>query len=266
MIGTPRLSPMSRRDRSATQQHSTPRKTDRSGQTRPSSHAGGDLVRGMEARRAALAELTERIHPAAAHLATAKLLGVTAASLDESAEALVVMVRIRTRTGRRRALITCDSANPLGEVLRLITVCGFDCALPSRPKSSVCGPETSPWLSGSCRADAFQTRRQRRSQNRSGTRTALRRRCGHAVSWPLHAPLGLFQNAIRLAVGLAAARLVAGELDLSHGFWMPLATLTLMRTSVATTRAAVVPVSGNNRRRIDRGIGTGIGRGGFDGV
>ena len=63
----------------------------------------------------------------------------------------------------------------------------------------------------------------------------------HAVSWPLHAPLGLFQNAIRLAVGLAAARLVAGELDLSHGFWMPLATLTLMRTSVATTRAAVVP-------------------------
>ena len=50
------------------------------------------LVRGMEARVAALAELTERIHPAAAHLATAKLLGVTAASLDESAEALVVMV------------------------------------------------------------------------------------------------------------------------------------------------------------------------------
>ena len=46
------------------------------------------LVRGMEARVAALAELTERIHPAAAHLATAKLLGVTAASLDESAEAL----------------------------------------------------------------------------------------------------------------------------------------------------------------------------------
>ena len=39
---------------------------------------------------AALAELTERIHPAAAHLATAKLLGVTAASLDESAEALLV--------------------------------------------------------------------------------------------------------------------------------------------------------------------------------
>jgi uncharacterized membrane protein YgaE (UPF0421/DUF939 family) len=50
-----------------------------------------------------------------------------------------------------------------------------------------------------------------------------------------------FQNAIRLAVGLAAARLIAGVLDLSHGFWMLLATLTLMRTSVAMTRAAVVP-------------------------
>jgi hypothetical protein len=50
-----------------------------------------------------------------------------------------------------------------------------------------------------------------------------------------------FQNAIRLAVGLAAARLIAGVLDLSHGFWMLLATLTLMRTSVAMTRAAVIP-------------------------
>ena len=50
-----------------------------------------------------------------------------------------------------------------------------------------------------------------------------------------------FQNAIRLAVGLAAARLIAGVLDLSHGFWMLLATLTLMRTSVSTTRATVVP-------------------------
>ena len=50
-----------------------------------------------------------------------------------------------------------------------------------------------------------------------------------------------FQNAVRLAVGLAAARLVAGVLDLSHGFWVLLATLTLMRTSVTATRAAVLP-------------------------
>ena len=51
-----------------------------------------------------------------------------------------------------------------------------------------------------------------------------------------------FQNAIRLALGLAVARLVAGLLDLSHGFWVLLATLTLMRTSCLTaTRAAVIP-------------------------
>ena len=50
------------------------------------------------------------------------------------------------------------------------------------------------------------------------------------------------QNAVRLGVGLALARLVAGELDLSHGLWVLLATLTLMRTSVTTTRATLLPV------------------------
>ncbi|WP_433783279.1 FUSC family protein [Actinomycetospora sp. CA-101289] len=49
------------------------------------------------------------------------------------------------------------------------------------------------------------------------------------------------QNAVRLGVGLALARLVAGGLDLSHGLWVLLATLTLMRTSVTTTRAALLP-------------------------
>ena len=63
----------------------------------------------------------------------------------------------------------------------------------------------------------------------------------HAVRGHFTPRSVFFQNAVRLAVGLAAARLIAGELDLSHGFWMLLATLTLMRTSVATTRAAVVP-------------------------
>ncbi|WP_329482423.1 FUSC family protein [Kribbella sp. NBC_01484] len=45
------------------------------------------------------------------------------------------------------------------------------------------------------------------------------------------------QNAVRLAVGLAAARVVAGVLDLSHGFWVLLATLSLMRTSAVADRA-----------------------------
>ena len=61
----------------------------------------------------------------------------------------------------------------------------------------------------------------------------------------LHCHLSLrsvyLQNALRLGVGLAIARLVAGELDVAHGFWVLLATLTLMRTSAGTTRAALPP-------------------------
>ncbi|WP_199881668.1 FUSC family protein [Streptomyces sp. CB03911] len=50
-----------------------------------------------------------------------------------------------------------------------------------------------------------------------------------------------FQNALRTAAALAAARLVAGALDLSHGFWALLATLTLMRTCAADTRMTLRP-------------------------
>ncbi|MFE5871944.1 FUSC family protein [Streptomyces roseifaciens] len=49
------------------------------------------------------------------------------------------------------------------------------------------------------------------------------------------------QNALRLAAALACARLLVGALDLSHGFWVLLATLSLMRTSAADTRAALAP-------------------------
>jgi uncharacterized membrane protein YccC len=48
------------------------------------------------------------------------------------------------------------------------------------------------------------------------------------------------QNAVRLAIGLAVARVVAGSLDLSHGFWVLLATLSLMRTSAVAGRAALL--------------------------
>jgi uncharacterized membrane protein YccC len=48
-----------------------------------------------------------------------------------------------------------------------------------------------------------------------------------------------FQNAARTALGLGAARLVAGSLDLSHGFWVLLAVLTLGRTTAGATWAAV---------------------------
>lgn len=48
-----------------------------------------------------------------------------------------------------------------------------------------------------------------------------------------------FQNAVRIALGLGAARLVAGALDLDHGFWVLLAVLTLSRTTVGATWTAV---------------------------
>ncbi|MFI5794986.1 FUSC family protein [Streptomyces sp. NPDC051677] len=49
----------------------------------------------------------------------------------------------------------------------------------------------------------------------------------------------VFQNAMRCALGLALARLVAGSLDLSHGFWVLLAVLTLGRTTAGATWSAV---------------------------
>lgn len=49
----------------------------------------------------------------------------------------------------------------------------------------------------------------------------------------------IFQNACRFALGLAAARAIAGILDLQHGFWVLLATLTLTRTTSLETWSAV---------------------------
>ncbi|MDR6974135.1 putative membrane protein YccC [Streptomyces sp. 3330] len=49
----------------------------------------------------------------------------------------------------------------------------------------------------------------------------------------------VFQNALRSALGLALARLVAGSLDLSHGFWVLLTVLTLGRTTAGATWSAV---------------------------
>ncbi|MFI7605920.1 FUSC family protein [Micromonospora sp. NPDC049366] len=49
------------------------------------------------------------------------------------------------------------------------------------------------------------------------------------------------QSALRVAVALAAARVVAGSLDLMHGFWVLLATLTILRTSAVDTRTALRP-------------------------
>ncbi|WP_410814172.1 FUSC family protein [Micromonospora sp. 067-2] len=49
------------------------------------------------------------------------------------------------------------------------------------------------------------------------------------------------QSSLRLAVALAVARVVAGALHLTHGFWVLLATLTVLRTSAPDTRSALRP-------------------------
>ncbi|MFD0787321.1 FUSC family protein, partial [Micromonospora azadirachtae] len=51
----------------------------------------------------------------------------------------------------------------------------------------------------------------------------------------------LLQTALRLAVALAFARVIAGVLPLQHGFWVLLATLTVLRTSAVDTRTALRP-------------------------
>ncbi|MBQ0905660.1 FUSC family protein [Micromonospora sp. U21] len=48
-------------------------------------------------------------------------------------------------------------------------------------------------------------------------------------------------SSLRLAVALAVARVAAGLLQLTHGFWVLLATLTVLRTSAANTRTELRP-------------------------
>jgi uncharacterized membrane protein YccC len=48
------------------------------------------------------------------------------------------------------------------------------------------------------------------------------------------------RNALRLALGLAVARLLVGVFDLQHGFWVVFGTLTVMKSNVGGTRATVL--------------------------
>ncbi|HZZ46335.1 MAG TPA: FUSC family protein [Pseudonocardia sp.] len=52
------------------------------------------------------------------------------------------------------------------------------------------------------------------------------------------------QNAVRLALGLAVARAAVDVLHLSHGLWVLLATLTLMRTTLVASGTALLPALG----------------------
>ncbi|WP_432192410.1 FUSC family protein [Streptomyces sp. bgisy027] len=71
-----------------------------------------------------------------------------------------------------------------------------------------------------------------------------------------------FHNALRIAMALAAARLVAGSLDLTHGFWVLLAVLTLSRTTVGEAWSAIrQAVTGNLVGAVVAGaLLTGLGR------
>ncbi len=207
------------------------------------------LLRGLEARVAALTELTATYPVPLQQLRGAKLLEVTTHSLDQSAAALddsdvennsrsepdpaSVEAVLSDYIHRREALpVSAEVDHDLGLRLRLavvieeLAIWTRDLAVATKIMlgERVAEPEAKSI------AEPFWY------ATRSTASLWYARFRGHFTPRSV-----FFQNAIRLAVGLAAARLVAGLLDLSHGFWVLLATLTLMRTSVAATRAAVIP-------------------------
>jgi hypothetical protein len=206
------------------------------------------ILRGLEARVAALAgiTLTQQSRATAVHEEGRKLLGVSAHILAESAESL------DSPPGGHAQPDSASVESALaGYVRRREAVVGsarVDQDLPNRLRFAVVVEELAMWT----RDLALATRIMQGDRApepptrsiaepfwysaRSTPSLWFRRFRGHFTPRSV-----FFQNAIRLAVGLAAARLVAGLLDLSHGFWVLLATLTLMRTSTTATRAAVVP-------------------------
>jgi uncharacterized membrane protein YccC len=208
------------------------------------------LLRGAETRVVALAELAHQYRPEL-HDERATLLSVTTRSLSESAEALAgPSDDHRYRQGRDPDPAPVEDA--LAQYVRrreaLAGSVDVDHELPTRLRFAVAAEELAVWTRDLAEATRImQGERVREPKARSTAEPFwyvdrstpslwFRRFRGHFTPRSI-----FFQNAIRLAIGLAAARLIAGVLDLSHGFWMLLATLTLMRTSVATTRAAVVP-------------------------
>jgi hypothetical protein len=203
------------------------------------------ILCGLEARVAALTELTEQ--GATAHAEGMHLLSVTAQSLGQSAEALD-----RRPDGDRPEPDSAAVEAALAEYVQwreaLSHTTAVDRVVRMRLRFAVAAEELSVWT----RDLAMTVRIMQGTRVPESSATSIAEPFWYAsrsAPWLWFMRLRghftprsvFFQNAIRLAVGLAAARLIAGELDLSHGFWMLLATLTLMRTSVGTTRAAVVP-------------------------
>jgi uncharacterized membrane protein YccC len=206
------------------------------------------ILRGLEARVAALPGLTlsQQSRATAIHQEGRKLLGVSAHSLAESAEAVGGPPDGHAQPDS--ASVEAALAGYVRQREAVIVSAEVDQDLPNRLRFAVVVEELAVWTRDLAVATRImQGDRVPEPRTRSiaepfwySARSTpwlwFRRFLGHFTPRSV-----FFQNAVRLAVGLAAARLVAGVLDLSHGFWVLLATLTLMRTSVTATRAAVLP-------------------------
>ena len=91
-----------------------------------------------------------------------------------------------------------------------------------------------------------------------GVRSATTR-TGRELGAHLHPRSVRFRNAVRSAVGLGGAVLLAKALNVEHGFWVVLGTLTVLRSNaIGTRRTAVQALLGTllglrARERPDRG-------------
>ena len=200
------------------------------------------ILRRLEARVGVLAELIGQNRTPASHYEGAKLLGVSAHTLGESAEALdgrgpdpdpaPVEAGLSSYLQHREALARASEIDHDLQVRLRFAVVAEEVAVGTRDLAVA----TRITQGDRVREPARSIAEPFWYATRSAPSLWFMRFRGHFTPRSV-----FFQNAVRLAVGLAAARLIAGVLDLSHGFWMLLATLTLMRTSLATTRAAVIP-------------------------
>jgi uncharacterized membrane protein YccC len=200
------------------------------------------LLRGVEARVAALEGLTNHDYPAASHHVAARLLDVTARSLGTSAKALQdgpspdpteVEAALSGYVHGRQSLVGVAEIDHNVQIRLRIAVVVEELAVWTRDlavATKIIRGERVPAPATRSIAEPFWY------AYRSALVLWFVRFRGHFTPRSV-----FFQNAVRLGLGLAVARVVAGELDLSHGFWVLLATLTLMRTSAVATRAALVP-------------------------
>ncbi|MCE0766447.1 FUSC family protein [Pseudonocardia kujensis] len=192
----------------------------------------------------------------------------TAAAIRASADRSVALADLMSGPGEpphpRTADLVAESGRVLAGVARTlragrqalpVDATGLDAALAAHSAARVPGPATT--LRSGLAAVALAEDARLGALAVSGWSGAPRPAPAQTppMLWFLHAgPVELWwrrlrshltprsiylQNAVRLALGLAVARVVAGVLDLQHGFWVLLATLSLMRTSASADRSVL---------------------------